>query len=40
VPRLPAPVPKALDGLTERDHEVLRLLADGLSKACATASRP
>ena len=32
--RLPAPVPQAdFDGLTEREHEVLRLLAAGLSNA-------
>jgi DNA-binding NarL/FixJ family response regulator len=32
--RLPAPVPTTdFDGLTEREHEVLRLLASGLSNA-------
>ena len=31
--RLPAPVPQAPDGLTEREHEVWRLLAGGLSNA-------
>jgi DNA-binding NarL/FixJ family response regulator len=31
--RLPAPVPQSHDGLTEREHEVWRLLATGLSNA-------
>ena len=31
--RLPAAVPQAPDGLTEREHEVWRLLAGGLSNA-------